>query len=154
MIAVFVLLGASCLSGGELQLGIGGGLQPGIGVSRSGEDLFVHIAPCLLTSVEEVTLSEHQGGSRTAVGLPIHWQIRRMEGAPDPSSKIRAGETPDGFVATVLFPRPPVRPNARYNVLIDLESPKSVRCRSSYKSSRAEVMFHRMDGSTMANIEG
>ena len=113
LVGTFVLLGVSCFGGG--------GLQPGIGVSRAGEDLFVHIAPCLLTSVEEVTLAEHQGGSRLAVGLPIYWQVRRMEGAPDPPTKIRAGETPDGFVATVPFTRPPVRPNARYTVGIDLD---------------------------------
>lgn len=99
----------------------GGGLQPGIGVSRTGEDLLVHIAPCLLATVEEVTLSDHTGGSRLPVGLPIYWQIRRMEDAPDPPPEIKAGETPDGFVATVPFTPPPRRPDARYTVLTDLD---------------------------------
>jgi hypothetical protein len=99
----------------------GGGLQPGIGVSRGGDDLLVHIAPCLLATVEEVTLGEHVGGSRLAVGLPIYWQIRRTEGAPDPPSTITAGVAPDGFIATVPFTWPPVLANARYDVLIGLD---------------------------------
>jgi hypothetical protein len=83
--------------------------------------VFVHVAPCLLASVEEVTLGEHVGGNRLAVGLPIYWQIRRTEDAPDPPSRIRAGETPDGFVATVPYSQPPVQMNARYSVLIELQ---------------------------------
>ncbi|MGH2556388.1 MAG: hypothetical protein ACRDHO_11800 [Actinomycetota bacterium] len=113
LVAAFVLFGTSC--------SIGGGLQPGIGVSHIGEDLVVHIAPCLLGAVDEVTLGEHVGGSRLAVGRPIYWQIRRTKDAPDPPSKIKAGETPDGFVVTVPFTRPPVVPNPRYSVLLELE---------------------------------
>jgi hypothetical protein len=119
--AAFALSGVSCSGGQAVQPGIdSGGLQPGIGVSRSGEDLFVHIAPCMLAFVKEITLSEHTGGSRLPVGLPIYWQIRRMEGATDPPANILAGETPGGFVATVPFTPPPVLPNARHSVLIDL----------------------------------
>lgn len=113
LVGAFILLGTSC--------SIEGGLQPGIGVSRSGEDLFIHIAPCLLADVEVVTLGEHVGGSRLPVGLPIYWQVRRLEGQSNPPSKIRAGDTPDGFVATVPFTQPPVRPNPRYNVLIEFD---------------------------------
>jgi hypothetical protein len=105
-VAALILVGTLLVLVGLVQvvghLFSSGGDQPGMGMSTRAGQFYVHIARCLLPSVSEITISEDQGGSRTANEVPIYWQVRRVEGRSALGlGTIRVGEAPPGFVTTV-----------------------------------------------------
>lgn len=71
-VVAFILAGTILVMVGLAQvvehyLFSSGGDQPGMGMSATGGQFYVHIARCLLPSVNEITISEDVGGQSDGI---------------------------------------------------------------------------------------